>query len=198
MSFELGILNHLTSLGHRLAIIQNEASDFGVEIGLSVRDDLGVLSNVIELGNGCVCCSVKNDFLIGIESLLSRSHFDYIVLECSGLADPGPLANLFWVDAELGSSVKLDSILSVVDAKYFGSHLTSNSDIERQQVIHQVAYADRIILNKCDLVSDEERKYCIERIRIINTAKIYCTIKSDVDMKEILHIKSVVVVLLCM
>lgn len=127
--------------------------------------------------------------MLGVEELLKRKSFHYILLECSGLADPGPLAQVFWVDPELESSVYLDGIVSVVDAKHFPRHLTSMHELESRQVIHQIAYADRIILNKMDLVSEEEKEKCLHEIRKINAAQVYCTQKSDVEFDKILNIK---------
>ena len=205
------ILAHFTALGQSLAIIQNEASSFGVEAGLRTAADVDttVFNDLLELGGGCVCCSIKNDFIVGVETLLKRKRFDYIVLECSGLADPGPLAQTFWVDPELESTVYLDGIVSVVDAKNFMSHLKTESEtsmtaasasgiateadaspsLEAQQVIHQVAYADRIVLNKLDLVGASERAECEREIRRINqSAAIYASTRSEVPMDQILHI----------
>jgi G3E family GTPase len=200
------ILAHFSALGQTLAIVQNEASSFGVEAGLRLSNneaDTGpdsVFNDMLEFSNGCVCCAVKSDFVLGVEALLQRKRFDYIVLECSGLADPGPLANMFWVDPELESSVYLDGIVSLVDARNFLSHLRppaangasggGDADtLEAQQVIHQVAYADRVVLNKLDLVSAEEVAECRREIGHINaSAPVLTAVRSDVPMERILHI----------
>lgn len=196
------ILTHFSSRGLQLAIVQNEASSFGVEAGLRVAnsstgEDGGVFSDMLEFSNGCVCCAIKSDFVLGVEALLARKRFDYIVLECSGLADPGPLAQMFWVDPELESSVYLDGIVSVVDAKNFLGHLRPPNgnnggdagSLEAQQVIHQVAYADRVLLNKLDLVGTDERDECEREIRRINqSAPILTSVRSDVDLDQLLHI----------
>jgi len=215
------LLSHFSSVGQKIAIIQNEASAMGVEEELKVNknedDDnntnssTSALRDILELSNGCVCCSVKNDFISGIEELLRRRRFDYILLECSGLADPGPLAQMFWVDPELESGVYLDGIITVVDAFNLLGHLgivaddengngqvgssarhsRRSSPDERRQVIHQIAYADRIILNKIDLVPDgEQLSRCEQQIRQINSAKISRAVKSDVPVEEILFIKA--------
>lgn len=184
------ILSYFTSRGKTLAIVQNEASGFGVEQGLALQDEGGAFSSMLEIGDGCVCCSVKSNFILGVEELLRKRRFDYVILECSGLADPGPLAQMFWVDPELESSVYLDGIISLVDGKNFLAHLRSLHELESAQVVHQIAYADRVVLNKMDLVpNEEERRECIEQIRNINQAEIYCTTKSDVDIELILNIK---------
>jgi len=208
------ILSHFGSLGQQVAIVQNEASSFGVEAGLRLNNNEssadtgpdGVFNDLLEFSNGCVCCAVKSDFVLGVEALLARKRFDYIVLECSGLADPGPLANMFWVDPELESSVYLDGIISLVDARNFLAHLRppptagaavdgqvpgDAGSLEAQQVIHQVAYADRIVLNKLDLVSAAEVAECQRQIARINaSAPVLTAIRSDVPMERILNIKA--------
>jgi len=209
------ILAHFGSLGQQVAIVQNEASSFGVEAGLRLNNNEpsadtgpdGVFNDLLEFSNGCVCCAVKSDFVLGVEALLARKRFDYIVLECSGLADPGPLANMFWVDPELESSVYLDGIISLVDARNFLAHLRpppavgaaaadgqvpgDAGSLEAQQVIHQVAYADRIVLNKLDLVSAAEVAECQRQIARINaSAPVLTAIRSDVPMERILNIKA--------
>ena len=196
------ILSHFSSRGQSLAIIQNEASSFGVEAGMKVQNqatpgspESSVFNDLLELSNGCVCCSVKSDFILGVETLLARKRFDYIVLECSGLADPGPLVNTFWVDPELESSVYLDGVVSVVDAKNFLGHLRetdqreAGASLEAQQVIHQIAYADRVLLNKLDLVPEAEKEACLKQIALINqAAAVYTSTRSEVDLDLLLHI----------
>jgi G3E family GTPase len=169
--------------------VQNEFSDLGVEEGLNVQDDSGAFGEVLELANGCVCCSVRTDFTLALEALMRRRRFDYIVVECSGLADPGPLAKMFWVDSEeLESEIYLDGIISVCDAFYLRGHLESKQE-HSKQVIHQLAYADRILINKVDLVDAKELDLVVQDLQGINSlAKVFLTTRSDVAMDEILSI----------
>jgi len=176
--------------GKTVAIIQNEVSALGVEETISLQDDTGVFGEMLELGNGCVCCSVRNDFVAALELLMKKRKFDYVVLECSGLADPGPLARIFWVDEELESGVYLDGIVTLVDAYHLERHLREGST-EAQQVVHQIAYADRIILNKKDLVSDEHVSRLQSRLSQLNaSARLFTAHRSRVPLDWVLHIKA--------
>lgn len=117
-------LHHLVSeisrTNRRAAILQNETSSLmGVERSLALTDANGTVGEVFELGNGCVCCSVRSDFSSAVEELLARRRFDFVIVECSGLADPGRLANSLWADDELGGRVYLDAIIAFVDAPAF-------------------------------------------------------------------------------
>lgn len=95
MSF---LLRELGKRGQTIAVIQNEGTEMGVEDRLRIQDDSGLFSEILELPDGCVCCSVKSDFVLAIETLLKKKHFDYVFLEYSGLADPRVLTRLLWVD----------------------------------------------------------------------------------------------------
>ena len=133
-----------------------------------------------------------------LERLLERrDKFDYIVVECTGLANPGKLANVFWLDDELESRMYLDAIVTVVDAKNVERHLdvkgshTGDSTIKTNEATVQVAYADKILLNKTDLVEKKDTKRVFERLRVINRdAKIMLTQRSRVDLDEILDLRA--------
>ncbi|CAD6594268.1 MAG: hypothetical protein ASARMPRED_009002 [Alectoria sarmentosa] len=167
-----------------------------VERALTVAQDGQETQEWLELANGCICCSIKDSGVNAIESLMSRrGAFDYILLETSGLADPGNLAPLFWVDDGLGSTIYLDGIVTLVDAKnillsldetpvegqadegYEGMHMTT---------AHlQTSHADVIIINKCDSVTPEQLEKVEQRIRGINgLAKIHRTLYSQVPKLE--------------
>jgi G3E family GTPase len=140
----------------------------------------------LELENGCLCCSLKKPGVKAIELLMEkRGKFDYILLETTGLADPQPIAEMFWLPDELGASIRLDGIVAVVDARHVMQHVDRDPEIARQ-----IALADRILLNKADLVTTEE----LDRIetellaRINPVAKIERTIRSDVGVDFVLGI----------
>lgn len=183
------LVKEVGASGKKIAIIQNEASALGVEEALLLKDDSGLFGEMLELGNGCVCCSVKADFALAVETLMKKRKFDYVFLECSGLADPGPLAKMFWVDAELESHIYLDSIVTLVDAKHLESHL-SDKQAHSNQVVRQIAFADVIILNKLDLVDSSQVDRLKAKLGTLNAgAKICGTTRSAVDLNDILYIK---------
>ena len=110
----------------------------------------GSLSDFIELPNGCVCCTVKDNLVITLETLLTkRRDLDYILIEASGMANPGPIASLFWLDDALESRLKLDGVVVMVDSYHILEQLQTT-----HEAAQQIAYADRILLNKVDLVKD--------------------------------------------
>ncbi|KAK7802017.1 hypothetical protein U0070_022539 [Myodes glareolus] len=129
-----------------------------VEKSLSISQGGELYEEWLELRNGCLCCSVKDNGLRAIENLMQKKgKFDYILLETTGLADPGAVASMFWVDAELGSDIYLDGIITVVDSKYGLKHLAEEKpDGLVNEATRQVALADMILINKTDLVSEEE------------------------------------------
>ncbi|OWZ12914.1 Cobalamin synthesis protein [Phytophthora megakarya] len=178
--------------GKRIAVIENE---FGEEVGvesLVAKDGAGdVMDGFYELSNGCVCCSVRDDLVNTLEKLLERrDRFDYILVETTGMADPGKVASIFWVDDELEGRIFLDGIVTLVDAPRLDFHL-SHPDTQREAAA-QLAYADRILLNKGDLVSDTEQRREIEKktTQINGMASIRWTERSRVDLDDILNIKS--------
>ncbi|GAX14779.1 hypothetical protein FisN_25Lh026 [Fistulifera solaris] len=163
--------------GKRIAVIENEYGGNGstdnatnendttnsrnlrvesliAQDGLALQDEdvKGNLLDMIELPNGCVCCTVKDKLVQTLEALLqARPDLDYILLECSGMANPGPVATTFWLDEALESQLRLDGIVTLVDAKYIEQQLETT--IEASQ---QIAYADRILINKADLLVHNE------------------------------------------
>uniref|UniRef100_A0A0X3P5A1 COBW domain-containing protein 1 n=1 Tax=Schistocephalus solidus TaxID=70667 RepID=A0A0X3P5A1_SCHSO len=189
------LINYILTAAHgkRIAVILN---DFGegsaVESTVSLRehtDDL--FEEWIELRNGCLCCSLKDPGVKAIENLMQkRGRFDYIMLETTGLADPGPIAALFWMDESLCSQIALDGVVTLLDAKYCLSVLKAHATDERVNVCErQIALADVLILNKVDLVEEHEKHAVLEEIRCINsTAKVIETNFSAVDLLEILDL----------
>ena len=155
----------------------------------------------LELGNGCICCSIKDSGVNAIESLMDRrGTFDYIMLETSGLADPGNLAPLFWVDDGLGSSIYLDGIVTLVDAKNILLSLdekaspneeADSTDHEpvgsrHETTAHlQISHADIIVINKCDAIAPQQLVNVEDRVRSINgLAKIHKTSYSQVPQLD--------------
>ncbi|XP_072023882.1 zinc-regulated GTPase metalloprotein activator 1-like [Amphiura filiformis] len=145
----------------------------------------------LELRNGCLCCSVKDNGVKAIENLMTkRGTFDYILLETTGLADPGPIASIFWLDDELGSDIYLDGIVTVVDAKYGLQHLEEvKPDGVVNEAVRQVALADLILVNKIDLVDQAYLHKVTDHIRSINSlGKLVETQKSKLNLEHILDL----------
>ncbi|XP_054949509.1 zinc-regulated GTPase metalloprotein activator 1A-like isoform X4 [Pan paniscus] len=167
------LLNYILTEQHskRVAVILNEFGEgSALEKSLAVSQGGELYEEWLELRNGCLCCSVKDNGLRAIENLMQKKgKFDYILLETTGLADPGAVASMFWVDAELGSDIYLDGIITIVDSKYGLKHLTEEKpDGLINEATRQVALADIILINKTDLVPEEDVKKLRTTIRSIN------------------------------
>uniref|UniRef100_A0A673UZR8 CobW/HypB/UreG nucleotide-binding domain-containing protein n=2 Tax=Suricata suricatta TaxID=37032 RepID=A0A673UZR8_SURSU len=188
------LLNYILTEQHskRVAVILNEFGEgSAVEKSLAVSQGGELYEEWLELRNGCLCCSVKDSGLRAIENLMQKKgKFDYILLETTGLADPGAVASMFWVDAELGVDIYLDGIITVVDSKYGLKHLEEEKpDGLINEASRQVALADIIIINKTDLVSEEDLKKLRATIRSINgLGKILETQRSRVDLSKVLDL----------
>ena len=187
------LLNHiLTSTEHKMkfAVIENEFGDVGIDENILVESSEEA---VIEVMNGCICCTVRGDLTEALERLYDRIRdFDGVLIETTGLADPAPVAQTFFIDDKVSERYKLDGIITVVDAKHVIPHLEDEKPegIENEAV-EQLAFADRIMLNKIDLVSDEEIKQVESRIKSINAfAPIYHTENSIIDPKNLIDIGS--------
>nr|XP_054953072.1 zinc-regulated GTPase metalloprotein activator 1A-like isoform X6 [Pan paniscus] len=167
------LLNYILTEQHskRVTVILNEFGEGSVlEKSLAVSQGGELYEEWLELRNGCLCSSVKDNSLRAIENLMQKKgKFDYILLETTGLADPGAVASVFWVDAELGSDIYLDGIITIVDSKYGLKHLTEEKpDGLINEATRQVALADIILINKTDLVPEEDVKKLRTTIRSIN------------------------------
>ncbi len=165
--------------GKRYAVIVNEFGEVGIDNELVVDAD----EEVFEMNNGCICCTVRGDLIRIIGNLLKRKgSFDGIIIETTGLADPAPVAQTFFMDEEVRAQARLDSIVTVVDAKFLIARLADSHEAEEQ-----VAFADIILLNKADLVSSEELAAVQARIRAINpTAVIHRTERCAVPVADVL------------
>ncbi len=175
------LLNRILSEQHgkKYAVIVNEFGELGVDNDLVVNAD----EEVFEMNNGCICCTVRGDLIRIIEGLMKRKEkFDGILVETTGLADPGPVAQTFFTDDDVKARTRLDAIVTVIDAKHFLGQLDQGSEAEQQ-----VAFADVILLNKTDLVSDDELAKVEAKIKGINRyARIFRTQKSQIELEAIL------------
>ncbi len=176
------LLNRILTENHgkRYAVIVNEFGEVGIDNDLIV----GAEEEVFEMNNGCICCTVRGDLIRIIEGLMRRKDwFDAILVETTGLADPAPVAQTFFVDDDVRRKTKLDAIVTVVDAK----HLLGEID-HAHEAQEQLAFADIVILNKMDLVTPEELTGVEARIRKINpTAVIRRSTRCDVPLNQILN-----------
>jgi G3E family GTPase len=176
------LLNRILSEQHgkKYAVIVNEFGEVGIDNHLIVDAD----EEVFEMNNGCICCTVRGDLIRIIESLMRRKdRFDAILIETTGLADPAPVAQTFFVDDDVRQKTKLDAIVTVVDAK----HLLGEID-RAQEAQEQLAFADIVVLNKTDLVTAEELAAVEARIRKINpTATIRHSTRCDVPLDLVLN-----------
>lgn len=152
------------------------------------RDGAQNLTDLVELPNGCVCCTVKDNLVKTLELLLDkRQDLDYILIESSGMANPGPIATVFWLDDALESRLRLDGVVTLVDALHISQQLQETEEAEQQ-----IAYADRVLLNKIDLVDDKKQQQVFDTIRTIHpTVPIQTTTYSQVpDLDWILDADS--------
>jgi G3E family GTPase len=177
------LLNHILTAEHgkRIAVIENEFGEIGVDQELVINAE----EEIFEMNNGCICCTVRGDLIRILGNLIKRKdRFDYIMIETTGLADPGPVAQTFFVDDEMQSKMKLDGIVTVVDAKHIWQHIDDSDEAKEQ-----VAFADVILLNKTDLVPPEELDRLEARIKSMNAAaKIIRCKDAQVEMEHILHV----------
>ena len=175
------LLNRLLTEEHgkRYAVIVNEFGEIGIDNELVVDAD----EEVFEMNNGCICCTVRGDLIRIISNLLKRKgRFDAILIETTGLADPAPVAQTFFVDDEVKAVAKLDSIVTVVDAKNVMARLDDS-----HEAAEQIAFADVILLNKADLVPADELAALEGRLRAMNpTAVIHRTERCEIAPTEIL------------
>jgi G3E family GTPase len=186
------LLNYILTAnhGHKIAVIVNEFGEVGIDNQLVVGAD----EEIFEMNNGCICCTVRTDLIRILSDLADakfgrgnrKVDFDRVVIETTGLADPAPVAQTFFVDPEIAECFKLDAIVTLVDAKHAEQHLDEGHEAQEQ-----VAFADVLLLNKTDLVSDEEVQKLEHRLRSMNSAaKLYRTQQSQIDLRHILGINA--------
>jgi G3E family GTPase len=175
------LLNRILSEPHgkKFAVIVNEFGEIGIDNDLVVGAD----EEIFEMNNGCICCTVRGDLIRIIEGLMKRrGKFDAIIVETTGLADPAPVAQTFFVDADVGEAARLDAVVTVADAKWLSERLKDAPEAK-----NQIAFADVILLNKTDLVSVDELHEVEARIRAINPyAKLHKTVNCSVPLDAVL------------
>jgi G3E family GTPase len=175
------LLNRILSENHgkRYAVVVNEFGEIGIDNDLIVESD----EEVYEMNNGCVCCTVRGDLIRVVEGLMKRpGGFDGILVETTGLADPAPVAQTFFMDEEVKARAKLDAVVTVADAKHLTARLADSPEAEEQ-----IGFADVILLNKTDLVSAEELAAVERRIRAINPqATIHRTERCAIPLERVL------------
>jgi G3E family GTPase len=150
--------------GHRIAVIENEFGEVGVDSEIIESSD----EQIVEMNNGCICCTVRGDLIRILGTLKDRRtkgelKFDRVVIETTGMADPGPVAQTFFTDEDIGGYYLLDSILTVLDAKHAARQLD-----EFHEAQEQVGFADRILMSKTDLVSEDEVRQLTARVKQMN------------------------------
>ncbi len=183
------LLNHVLTAQHgkRIAVIENEFGEVGVDDALVVEAE----EEIFEMNNGCICCTVRGDLIRILGNLMRRrDRFDHIIIETTGLADPAPVAQTFFVDEEMRDHLELDAIVTLVDARHVLEHLDEQKpDGVENESIEQVAFADRIVVNKCDLVAEAELVELEARLRSINAlAEIRRAEYARVDLDFVLGV----------
>ena len=175
------LLNRILSEPHgkKFAVIVNEFGEIGIDNELVVNAD----EEVFEMNNGCICCTVRGDLVRIIDGLMRRKgKFDAIIVETTGLADPAPVAQTFFMDEQVGAKTKLDAVVTVADAKWLKDRLKDAPEAK-----NQIAFADVILLNKTDLVTPAELAEIEARIRAINPyARLHRTERAKIDIAEVL------------
>ncbi|MDW9851843.1 GTP-binding protein [Sinorhizobium meliloti] len=175
------LLNRILSENHgrKYAVIVNEFGEIGIDNDLIVESD----EEIYEMNNGCVCCTVRGDLIRVVEGLMRRpGRFDAIIVETTGLADPVPVAQTFFMDDDVRAKTELDAVVALVDAKHLPLRLKDSREAE-----DQIAFADVVLLNKTDLVTPEELERVEATVRVINpSARIYRTQRSEIDLGKVL------------
>ena len=151
--------------GQKIAVVENEFGEENIDSDILVSD---TTENIIQMSNGCICCTIRDDLRATLQDLATRKRkgeidFDRVVIETTGLADPGPVAQTFFMDDEVAEQYLLDSILTLVDAKHAAQQLN-----DRQEARRQVGFADQIFISKADLVSAEELDALTHRLKHMN------------------------------
>lgn len=155
--------------GKKIAVIENEFGEVGVDDAL-LKNVINTDEVVFEMNNGCICCTVRQDLIEVVKKLIaSKTKLDAIIIETTGLADPAPVCQTFFVDPDVEKYARLDAVVTVVDAKHIAQHLDEvKPEGVENEAVEQVAFADRILLNKCDLVSEEELVALESRLKSMN------------------------------
>jgi G3E family GTPase len=179
------LLNRILTADHgrRVAVIVNEFGEVGIDHHLLISSD----QEVVEMSNGCICCTVRGDLLRSLFGLLEhRDKFDTLMIETTGLADPAPVVQSFFVDDQIKSEYQLNGVVTVVDAKHIFQQLHDSPEAKEQ-----IAFADMVLLNKTDLINPEDLPELEFKLRNLNGAARICqTRNSDADIGTILDLRS--------
>jgi G3E family GTPase len=173
--------------GQKIAVIENEFGEENIDNEILVAD---TTENIIQMSNGCICCTIRDDLRATLRDLAEKKRkgeldFDRVVIETTGLADPGPVAQTFFMDDEVAEQYLLDSILTLVDAKHAAQQLN-----DRQEARRQVGFADQIFISKSDLVSAEDLDALTHRLKHMNPrAPMRATHFGEVSLKEVFDLR---------
>jgi G3E family GTPase len=173
--------------GQKIAVIENEFGEENIDSDILVRD---TTEQIIQMSNGCICCTIREDLRTTLRDLAEKKRkgtldFERVVIETTGLADPGPVAQTFFMDDEVAEQYLLDSILTLVDAKHAAGQLN-----DRQEARRQVGFADQIFVSKSDLVAKEEVDALIHRLKHMNPRAPMCTVNfGDVKISEVFDLR---------
>jgi G3E family GTPase len=169
--------------GHRVAVIVNEFGEVGIDHHLLISSD----QEIVEMSNGCICCTVRGDLLRSLFQLLEhRSKFDTLMIETTGLADPAPVVQTFFIDERIKSEFQLNGVVTVVDAKHIWQQVDRSPEAREQ-----IAFADMVLLNKIDLINPEDLQELEYKLRVLNgAARVYQTRNSDVEIDKVLELRS--------
>ncbi len=177
------LLNRILTENHgkRIAVIENEFGEIGIDQALVIDAD----EEVFEMNNGCICCTVRGDLIRILGSLMKRKDkFDHVLVETTGMADPSPVAQTFFVDDDMKNLFALDAIVTLVDAKHVHLHLDDSNECREQ-----IAFADVLVLNKTDLVSPAEVDAIERRVRSMNgVARVLRSVAADVPIADVLDV----------
>jgi len=190
------LLNYILTENHgrRIAVIMNEFTDTAdIESRtINVSSDTGLTEEVLELAKGCLCCSVKDTGAAAIEKLMKKKgKFDYILLETTGVADPGPIATMFWQNEELASDIYLDGVVCVIDSLFGAQQLQEKREGVVNEGTRQLACADVVLLNKTDLAGSQQLEQLKKLIADINpTVPYFLTSRGMVNLDDILGLKA--------
>ncbi|MCP9490096.1 MAG: GTP-binding protein [Solirubrobacteraceae bacterium MAG38_C4-C5] len=169
--------------GQRIAVIENEFGELGIDNELVIGAD----EEVFEMNNGCICCTVRGDLIRILGSLMRRrDRFDHILVETTGMADPGPVIQTFFMDDEMQERLSLDGVVTLVDAKHVTQHIDDSHECQEQ-----IAFADVIVLNKVDLASEAELDALEGRIRSMNRgARIHRATQADLPIDRVVGLQA--------
>ena len=169
--------------GRRITVIENEFGEVGIDQGLVINAD----EEVFEMSNGCICCTVRGDLIRVLGNLMKRrDKFDYVLVETTGLADPGPVAQTFFMDDEIRNEFALDGIVTLVDSGHINQQLGRSDESSEQ-----VAFADVLVLNKTDLISDGELDELESRLRDMNSmAQVLRCEQAEVPIDSVLNLSA--------